>query len=254
MAGSGDRAELERRLRSYRNVNQWWPLNYTKSFVDDRSDLSHLPESVGLSSRYFIQLADKSPRLIAGRGCGTAATLKNMGFSAQEARTIAANVIHYGRPSIRGGHPVQWINFSLHQESTQEIIFRSTAEVMAIFNRTGLAGVRLVRSNRTLSLALQAGGLFVWAPDGFGRLDPMEAQSSAMVIARLFRRATVFAKEAKAYLQKKEAALQEVASKGEAALRHTCALLLASPNGSSKSSSSVITECISRLNGSATYV
>ena len=134
MAGSGDRAELERRLHSYRDVNQWWPLNYTKTFVDDRSDLSHLTESVGLSGRYYTQLAEKSPRLIAGRGCGTAATLKNTGFTAQEARAIAANVIHYGRPSIRGGHPVQWVNFSrLHQESTQEIIFRSTAEVMAIF-------------------------------------------------------------------------------------------------------------------------
>ena len=127
MAGSGDRAELERRLHSYRDVNQWWPLNYTKTFVDDRSDLSHLTESVGLSGRYYTQLAEKSPRLIAGRGCGTAGTLKNTGFSAQEARAIAANVIHYGRPSIRGGHPFQWVNFSLHQESTQEIIFRSTA-------------------------------------------------------------------------------------------------------------------------------
>ena len=254
MAGSGDRAELERRLHSYRDVNQWWPLNYTKAFIEDRSDLNHLPDSVGLSTRYYIQLAETPPRLIAGRGCGTAAIMKNMGFSAQEARVIAANTIHYGRSSIRGGGCIQWVNFSLHQESTQETIFRSTAEVMAIFNRTGLAGVRIVRSNRNLSLALQAGGHFVWAPDGFERLDPMEAQSSAMVIARFFRRATVFAKEAKAYLQKKEAALQEVASKGEAALRHTCALLLVSPNGSSKSSSSVITECISRLNGSATYV
>ena len=120
MAGSGDRAELERRLHSYRDVNQWWPLNYTKTFVDNRSDLSHLTESAGLSGRYYTQLTEKSPRLIAGRGCGTAATLKNTGFSAQEARAIAANVIHYGRPSIRGGHPVQWVNFSLHQESTQE--------------------------------------------------------------------------------------------------------------------------------------
>ena len=78
MDGSGDRAELERRLHSNRDVSQWWPLSYTKAFADDRLDLSHLPESVGLSSRYYIQLAEKSPPLIAGRGCGTAATLKNI--------------------------------------------------------------------------------------------------------------------------------------------------------------------------------
>ena len=112
MAGSGDRAELERRLYSYRDVNQWWPLNYTKAFIEDRSDLNHLPDSVGLSTRYYIQLAETPPRLIAGRGCGTAAIMKNMGFSAQEARVIAANIIHYGRSSIHGGGCIQWVNFS----------------------------------------------------------------------------------------------------------------------------------------------
>jgi hypothetical protein len=191
MAGSGDRAELERRLHSYRDVNQWWPLNYTKTFVDDRSDLSHLTESVGLSGRYYTQLAEKSPRLIAGRGCGTAATLKNTGFSAQEARAIAANVIHYGRPSIRGGHPVQWVNFSLHQESTQEIIFRSTAEVMAIFLTSSVSSAPSTSASAArraaaawLLLLLLLHPVPLWSPLG---LTPPPSRSSASHAAQNHR-------------------------------------------------------------------
>ena len=116
--------------------------------------------------------------------------LKNTGFSAQEARAIAANIIHYGPPSIRGGHPVQWVNFSLHQESTQGIIFRSTAEVMAIFLTSSVSSAPSTsasaarRAAAAWLLLLLLHPVPLWSPLG---LTPPPSRSSASHAAQNHR-------------------------------------------------------------------
>jgi len=214
MAGSPDRTELQRRLLAQKGVNQWYVWIFRSPFYEVRKDLKCLPASVSLSLRYYVALAEMKPRLIPGRGCGTKATLVNMGYLLHEAVMIAANMIHYGRISL-GGQSLQWINFSLHSETSQAIVYKSTQDVMHMFNRDHLSSLVVTRPR---TRELEAGGQFEWGPDGFGRLDPTEASSSAVVIVRFIRRAAAHANEARAKLELKEAALKSVASRGEIAV------------------------------------